>query len=93
MSENLIWEMIWVLKINGKLIEISNGVETKRMPVFKELAPNANISTHELKLSGLATVINVLRTGLKDKPLSESIKNPKLLKLAFMEAFDTKVPE
>ena len=69
----------------GHLLEISNGSEVKRMPVFQELAPMMTISASKIELSGLATLINILRSGLKSRPLSEASKHPKLLTYALNE--------
>ena len=56
------------------------------MERYKALLPDCSIESHKIHLSTLSTVINVLRSALKNKPLKESIKNPDLLKFAFLEA-------
>lgn len=84
-SEALISEMVRVLKPGGCIAEITNGVESKRLATFEKLAEGCEITSHKIELSNLSTLINILRTGLKDKPLSSAKDNPLLLQYALME--------
>jgi hypothetical protein len=65
---------------------ITSGVEKKRMPNLtefsQEAAPNSSIEVYELELSTSAQLINILRTELKDKPLSHALKDRNILKKA-----------
>jgi hypothetical protein len=43
---------------------------------------NDKLSHYEIELNSMSHLINVLRTELKDKPLSHALKDPELLKKA-----------
>jgi len=78
--------MTWVLKPTGICYEISSGAVSVIKERFKESLENVEIVVSKVHLSTLSTVINVLWSNLKDKPLKDSLKNPDLLWLAFLEA-------
>lgn len=70
-------------------IIISSGTENKRMANLtefsKEVAPDSEIEVFKLELSNSARLINILRTELKDKPLSHALKDRNVLKKAMQE--------
>ena len=56
------------------------------MPLFSEFTENKYKIDHcELELSKLANFINILRTELKDKPLSHALKDKEILKNALLQ--------
>ena len=74
-------EMIRVSK--KAVIIVSSGTPEKRMTYLTEFAgPEARIENYQLELSHLANLINILRTELKDKPLSHALKDGDLLRRA-----------
>lgn len=85
-DEKLMKEMMRVTKINGYLIEISNGTVEKRLDVFKAYDEEGNfeITYEQITLSPLAQAINVLRSQSKSS-LKEAIKDPELLKYALLK--------
>ena len=68
------------------VIIISNGTADKRLPFLQDFCPGSPIDVFELELSLSAQIINVLRTELKDKPLSHAFKDPVLLAKALNTA-------
>lgn len=55
------------------------------MPLLEEFTEGKlKIEHFELELSHLANLINILRTELKDKPLSHALKDEDLLRRAIM---------
>jgi hypothetical protein len=73
------------------LIFISSGTPEKRLPYLREfLGETSRIEHFELELSNLANLINILRTELKDKPLSHALKDGELLKRAIQVAMERK---
>jgi hypothetical protein len=68
------------------VILISNGTPDKRLPLLQDFCPGSPIECFELELSLSAQIINVLRTELKDKPLSHAFKDPVLLAKALNTA-------
>jgi len=65
-------------------IIISCGTEEKRMPYLEEFTKDicSSIEVTQIELSKLAQLINILRSELKDKPLSYALKD----KAVFMKA-------
>ena len=80
-------EMVRVCKT--ATIIISSGTPEKRVPFLTEFIKEAGIkcaiSAQKIELSRLATLINILRSEMKDKPLSHAMKDQKTLKRALME--------
>ena len=65
------------------VVIISNGTPDKRLPFLESFKYESDtISSFELELNSMSHLINVLRTELKDKPLSYALKDPELLKKA-----------
>lgn len=85
--KNLVNEMLRVSSV--ATVIISSGTESKRVPFFKEYTaetfPNLKIDQFKLELSTSAQLINILRTELKDKPLSHAMKDKAVLKRAMQE--------
>jgi hypothetical protein len=73
-----------MLRVSTKAaILISSGVPDKRLPYLEEFTEGKlKIEHFELELSHLANLINILRTELKDKPLSHALKDEELLRRA-----------
>ena len=62
-------------------IIVSSGTPEKRLPNLLKFTNNLyKIEYVELELSKLANLINLLRTELKDKPLSHALKDKEVLK-------------
>ena len=83
---NLMQEMLRVA--SNAVVVISSGTPDRRMKYFNEFLAGrfSSIEHHELNVSQLAQLINILRTDLKDKPLSHAIRNePEVLKKALLE--------
>lgn len=69
------------------VVIISSGTPDKRMKFFEEYTDNKyKIEHFELELSKLAQLINILRTDLKDKPLSHALKDKDIFKRALTES-------
>jgi protoheme ferro-lyase len=73
-----------MLRVSSKaVIIISNGTPEKRLPYLEEFTEGKSTIEHfELQLNNLANIINILRTELKDKPLSHALKDPEMLRKA-----------
>lgn len=73
-----------MLRVSSKaVVLISSGIPEKRMPLLEEFTEGKlKIEHFELELSHLANLINILRTELKDKPLSHALKDEDLLRRA-----------
>ena len=70
------------------VVVISSGTPDRRMVAFEEFLEGrfSSIEHHQLETSQLAQLINILRTDLKNKPLSYAIKeDPAVLKRALLE--------
>ena len=83
---NLTKEMMRVCK--EAVVVITSGTPDRRMSYFNEFLEGqfSSIEHHQLETSQLAQLINILRTDLKDKPLSYAVKNdPEILKRALLE--------
>lgn len=83
----LMKEMFRVCKPSGCIYEISNGTPEKRLAFFKKylFGYEFEIEHHEQDLSRMARLINILRSDLKDKPLSHAFKQVDVLKGALMQ--------
>ena len=80
---NLLHEMLRVCRT--ATVIITSGTPDKRLKFFKETCA-VKIEHHKIEVSKLASLINILRSELKDKPLSHAIKNdPAVLKKALQE--------
>jgi hypothetical protein len=69
-----------MMRVNSKAtILITSGTPEKRMHYFEKYLESEGlcekIDQFKIELSNLAQLINLLRTELKDKPLSEAMKN------------------
>lgn len=72
------------------VVIISNGTPDKRLPFLECFKSESDtISSFELELNSMSHLINVLRTELKDKPLSHALKDPELLKKALAMVQET----
>jgi len=81
----LVSEMVRVSR-KGVII-VSSGTPEKRLPFLTEFTKGkCKIEHFELELSHLANLINILRTELKDKPLSHALKDPDILRRAMQLA-------
>ncbi len=66
-------------------IIISSGTPNKRLHLLHEwTGGNKRIEHFELHLSRLSNLINILRTSMKDKPLSHALKQKDVLKNALL---------
>jgi len=70
---SLLREMMRVSRV--ATIMISSGTPEKRMGVFETYLECYRIEHFKIELSNLAQLINLLRTELKDKPLSAAMKD------------------
>jgi len=72
------------------IVIISSGTIEKRVPFLNEYLsegyPNHKIVAVKMELSRLAQLINILRSDLRDKPLSHALKDREVLKNALMES-------
>lgn len=85
-----------MLRVSSKAaVIVTSGTPEKRIPYLtefsEEYAESQNgvkyqIDHFELELSHLANLINILRTELKDKPLSHALKDGDLLRKAIQLA-------
>ena len=78
-----------MLRVSRKaVVIISNGTPDKRLPYLLSFTdPSTHTILHfELELSSMSHLINILRTELKDRPLSHVLKDPELLKKALLMA-------
>ena len=84
---SLLNEMLRVCSV--ATVIVSSGTEQKRLPYFLEFTqeqfPGLKIEHFKLELSTSAQLINILRTELKDKPLSHAMKDGAVLKRAMQE--------
>jgi hypothetical protein len=81
----LVSEMVRVSR--KAVIIVSSGTPDKRLPFLTEFTQGkCKIEHFELELSHLANLINILRTELKDKPLSHALKDPDILRRAMQLA-------
>ena len=87
MLRKLVKEM---LRVSRKAVVIvSSGTPEKRIPYLTEFTDGRyKIDQIGLELSHLASLINILRTELKDKPLSHALKDPDLLRRAMQIAME-----
>ena len=85
--KSLLCEMMRVCSV--ATVIISSGTIEKRVPFFNEFLqddfPKSNVQAIKIELSRLATLINILRTEMKDKPLSHAMKDQEMLKKALVE--------
>ena len=80
---NLLKQMMRVCKV--ATVIVTSGTPEKRMNYFNQVNP-ARTEYHKIETSKLAQLINILRTELKDKPLSHALRNdPEILKKALKE--------
>jgi len=79
--------MVRVCKNNQNSVIITHGTPEKRMHIFDsyDCRKNVDIYAKKLKLSDLAQLINLLRSDLKDKPLSHALKDKEYMKNAIKE--------
>jgi hypothetical protein len=79
-----------MMRVSRKaVVIISSGTPDKRLPFLIGFTEGLyKIEHFELQLSNLANIINILRTELKDKPLSHALKDGDLLKRALMQAME-----
>lgn len=84
MISNLFKEMVRVTKVGGSVIIITNGTPAKRMADFEQFGEGlaVSITHHEIQLSNLSQMINIMRSKYGDKPLSHIVKEPEMLKYA-----------
>lgn len=74
------------------VVIISSGTPEKRIKFFEEFTEplthlwKIKIEHFEIELSKLAQLINILRTDLKDKPLSHALKDKEYFKKALLES-------
>jgi hypothetical protein len=69
------------------VVIVTSGTPEKRMGPLKDFTNYAHKIDHfELELSKLALLINILRTELKDKPLSHALKDRNLFTKALQES-------
>ena len=83
---NLMQEMLRVAR--HSVVVISSGTPDRRMKYFNEFLEGrfTEIEHKQLEVSQLAQLINILRTDLKDKPISHAIRQePEVLKKALLE--------
>jgi protoheme ferro-lyase len=75
-----------MLRVSAKaVVLISSGTPDKRLPFLEEFTEGKmKIDHFELELSHLANLINILRTELKDRPLSHALKDEELLRRAII---------
>ena len=67
---------------------ITSGTPEKRLGYFKDFLGDSydRIEYHRIEVSSMAQLINLMRTDLKDKPLSYAVKqDPEVLKRAMKE--------
>ena len=84
--KNLLQEMNRVARV--ATVIITSGTPDRRMHYFTEFLENqySKIEHHKIEVSNVAQLINILRTELKNKPLSHAIKNePEVFKTALKE--------
>lgn len=79
-----------MLRVSTKgVVLISSGTPEKRVPFLEEFTEGkCKIEHFELELSHLANLINILRTELKDRPLSHALKDEDLLRRAIMATIE-----
>eukprot|EP00347_Sterkiella_histriomuscorum_P017991 403347204 len=84
---NLVREMV---RVSSKAaIIISSGTPAKRLQPLLDFTNNEHkIEYFELQLSRLSNLINILRTELKDKPLSYALKQKDVLKNALLQIIE-----
>ena len=70
---SLLHEMMRVYRV--ATVIITSGTPEKRMKYFEQVKAS-KIDYHKIEISKVASLINILRSDLKDKPLSHAIKNP-----------------
>lgn len=87
----MVQEMIRVSR--KAVVIISSGTPEKRIPYlteFIETSPSAGkvtIEDYKLEISNLANLINILRTEMKDRPLSHALLDREVLKQALIATF------
>ena len=76
-----------MIRVSSKAtVIISSGTPEKRLPLLNEVIDGKHkVEYFELELSKLANFINILRTELKDKPLSHCLKDKEILKKALLQ--------
>ena len=71
------------------MVIITNGTPEKRMndleSFTKEVNQNVEITHKKLELSNLAQMINIMRSKLGEKSLSQGMKDPTVLKATLSE--------
>jgi len=84
---SLVREMTRVLKLEGELFIISHGQPKARKELFKKAIDieKYEFLYSEQRLSDVSQLINIFRSKLKDKPLSQILKDKELLKEAITE--------
>jgi hypothetical protein len=80
-----------MLRVSRKaVVIISNGTPDKRLPFLHSFKSEGDtVTSFELELNSMSHLINILRTELKDKPLSHALKDPELLKRAMAMVQET----
>lgn len=83
--KTLVQEMV---RVSSKaVVIISSGTPEKRLKFLEEYTDyNNKIEHFELELSQLAQLINILRTNMKDKPLSHALKDKEIFGKAIKES-------
>ncbi len=79
--------MVRVCREGGSVLIVTHGAPAKRMADFNsfEWRKLVDIQGDKAQLSDLSQLINLLRAGLKDKPLSHALKDKDLLTKAMKE--------
>ncbi|CAK81223.1 unnamed protein product (macronuclear) [Paramecium tetraurelia] len=62
-------------RVAKQLIFVSHSSHQKRINIMEQVFENRNVFETKIKLSGQAELINIIRTRLKDKPLSYVLKD------------------
>lgn len=77
-----------MMRVASKAVVIvSSGTPEKRLKYLEEYTNNEHkIEYFELELSKLAQLINILRTNMKDKPLSHALKDKEVFTKALTES-------
>eukprot|EP00743_Colponemidia_sp_Colp-15_P004248 GILK01004584.1.p1 GENE.GILK01004584.1~~GILK01004584.1.p1 ORF type:complete len:609 (-),score=85.86 GILK01004584.1:151-1920(-) len=81
----LMLEVGRVLKFGGTFVIVTHGRPAGRLASFNVGDWDWDVEWHKTELSRLSQLINILRVKMKDKPISHSLKNPKILVDALRE--------
>ncbi|CAD8072237.1 unnamed protein product [Paramecium primaurelia] len=66
-------------RVAKQLLFVSHSSHQKRINIMEQVFENRNVYETKIKLSGQAELINIIRTRLKDKPLSYVLKDKESL--------------